>query len=120
LSDFSYAKSFANISGANPDDVTLQNYLAWSLRNVLRRGAMTPAGNYNINPVNTGVAICVDVHRTKFTNLFPGRNYLTVSLTGTTDEIIQSLNTTADVFEAHLATESVADRVRALLTSYDL
>ncbi len=49
----------------NFDANNREGYFAWSLRNVLRRGDVTPNCNYFLTPTRAGVDTCIQVHKKK-------------------------------------------------------
>lgn len=81
----------------------LDNYLAWSLRNVLQRGATNSNASYYLNPVNASLKICVDVHMKKAKNLFGQKSTPPLPmLPATTQDAISLLNSRADEYQLHL------------------
>jgi len=83
-------------------------YMAWSLRNVLRRTKTNHRSTYNINPINSGRDVCIDVHRKKAnsmninTTLFPSSMDLS---TADVSILISHLNTRASQYEEILNKE---------------
>jgi len=59
----------------NYDKKNIRGYLAWSLRNVLRRGPSTPDSNYWLCPAGTSDRVCIDVHQKKAKALLNSNDY---------------------------------------------
>lgn len=65
-----YVEVFPNLDRNN-----MSGYFAWSLRNVLRRGAVNADTDYYLSPTGAGVAVCIDVHKKKAKALFNQREF---------------------------------------------
>ena len=102
-----------DFSGWNRKDVyvnlnrnKLDGYLAWSLRNVLRRGAVTSESNYWLNPVGASVQVCIDVHTKKSNSLELITEHSPAPITSsyglTVSSAIHMLNAKADEYEKYL------------------
>jgi hypothetical protein len=102
-----------DFSGWNRKDVyvnlnrnKLDEYLAWSLRNVLRRGPVTSDSNYWLNPVGASVQICIDVHTKKSKSLALITKHSPAPITSsyglTVSSAIDRLNAKADSYEKYL------------------
>lgn len=102
-----------DFSGWNRKDVyvnlnrnKLDGYLAWSLRNVLRRGAVTSESNYWLNPVGASVQVCIDVHTKKSKSLQLITKHSPAPITSsyglTVSSAIHMLNAKADEYEKYL------------------
>ena len=79
-------------------------YLAWSLRNVLQRTAVSSESDYYLNPVGAGVGTCIQVHQkkerslgfSKKTRVFQGAQPFT------SEDAINKLKEKADEYEQSL------------------
>jgi hypothetical protein len=81
----------------NYDKSRQDQYLAWSLRNVLRRGLPDQNSNYCLNPVNTSVNLCVEVHGKKAKAIFGKKTRLPSSRTNMND-VLNDINQAADQY----------------------
>ena len=88
----------------NLDRSKMDGYLAWSLRNVLQRGAPNEASSHNLNPITTTTDVCVSVHKKKAQALF-GKKIQSPASLGygrPKEEIIAIINSAADTYQAYL------------------
>ena len=83
----------------------LENYLSWSLRNVLQRSIYTSSTPYYLNPVSAGLQTCIDVHIKKAQALF-GKKIKSPLTTkpANLEEAITLLTDRADLYATRLAT----------------
>lgn len=83
-----------------------EQYLSWSLRNVLQRKIHGPDTSYYLNPVSAGLATCIKVHTQKATSLFvKGKTkfpQLFLVAPVTSEQAIAYLTSAADVYAARL------------------
>ena len=80
----------------------LQNYLHWTLRNVLSRSACSKDTDFNINPITTDIRTCVDVHFKKATVLF-GKMYVKRCISSyVLNDALQQLKPKADEYNTFL------------------
>jgi len=111
--DFSPKNVFkCNFSGWNVVQITpnlssdkkmLNEYFAWSLRNVLKRGRPHSDGNYSLSPVSCGASTCVKVHQTKTSKLY-GRK-LVISDGESLDDVLNKIEYDARQYQNYLDTE---------------
>ncbi len=83
----------------NLDRKNMRGYFAWSLRNVLQRGAVGPASNYYLSPTSAGWVGCIYVHRKKAKALFKQSEFAFWQFDGAT---VATLNPLADAYAATL------------------
>ena len=100
----------------NLDKNNMEGYLAWTLRNVLRRKIPGPSDNYYLNPEKAGYQVCINVHKKKNRALFGKKimNSFSINSTSSTDptstmEAISMLNERADSYESYLQTNMQLD-----------
>jgi hypothetical protein len=93
----------------NLDRSQLENYLAWSLRNVLLRGNPNPSwGNadsyHHLNPTTAGIGKCMEVHQSKARALY-GKKLpkMPVSANMGCEEAIALINDKADAYQKFLS-----------------
>jgi hypothetical protein len=91
----------------------MRGYLAWSLRNVLRRESVTTDSKYYLNPVSAGLKVCMDVHRKKATSLW--KQNVLLSSGSTIEEVIKDLDTEANAYADFLAQSMPLDQEVATL-----
>jgi hypothetical protein len=82
----------------------LDDYMAWSLRNVLNRPLYAVDSKFYLNPVSASIDVCVDVHQKKCALLFKGAKLMVTK--GSKDHIFAQIN-------------QQADRYRKLLDNYN-
>jgi hypothetical protein len=70
----------------NYDRAKLEGYLAWTLRNVLRRGEPAVDSDFYLSPTTAGLRTCVEVHAKKAKALFGKKTKLPFSATPATVE----------------------------------
>lgn len=81
----------------------VEGYLAWSLRNVLRRGDINNDSNFWLTPERAGVSVCINVHKKKSKDLFGKKICSTLRYLPTDkDDCIRKLNDAADTYESLL------------------
>lgn len=86
-----------------PRDSNLDDYCAWSLRNVLQR----KPGEAVLTPDKAGLRTCIDVHERKGRKLFGKKQYSSpVSGALSVDQAIQQLNERADRYAKYLQDKS--------------
>ena len=76
LRDWKQIDTYPNLfrlPGSDTKWDNLNGYLAWSLRNVLARKTPGPGDTHWLNPIDTSVAKCMEVHKKKASSLFGGR-----------------------------------------------
>jgi hypothetical protein len=83
----------------NLDRNNLAGYFAWSLRNVLRRGAANAGTDYYLSPVGAGVVVCIDVHKKKAKSLFNQREFQAWQFAGAS---LANLDGLSNAYEAGL------------------
>jgi hypothetical protein len=81
----------------------LGDYLAWSLRNVLKRDPVSGECNYWLNPEGAGVAKCIEVHTKKARFLFGKKTVPALGHMTDKDKAINLLNEQADRYGVYLA-----------------
>ncbi len=59
----------------NYDESKYDQYLTWSINNVLDRGVSSSTTDYWLNQYGASYDICLDVHRNKAKALFPNKEY---------------------------------------------
>lgn len=90
----------------NYDCTQLQNYLAWSLRNLLLRSEPNTNCNYWLNPRTASVSTCVDVHNRKSSALFNDK----IKVVGTdVDQILIEIGQNADMYQKFLDHKMIID-----------
>jgi len=87
----------------NFDESRIKQYLCWSLRNVLTRPLHTNNGNFFLNPVSAGVAICKKVHTDKAKALF-GQSFVNVSNSIEKSDILNDIERDASEYQEYLNT----------------
>lgn len=88
----------------------MDEYLAWTLRNVLRRGVPTETDHYYLNPANGNLNTCIQVHKTKTRSLFGKKNqYILPEMSATMDEVMSHINDKADAYQQMLDTKMLLD-----------
>jgi hypothetical protein len=85
----------------NYDQNNLKKYLAWTLRNVLKRQLPTTDSLYWLNPCTASVDICVDVHYKKAKALF-GSKVMKLSNSLNLETIINDINNDANDYDQYL------------------
>ena len=85
----------------NYDQNKLKQYLAWTLRNVLRRQVPTTDSLYWLNPGTASVDTCVDVHYKKAKALF-GSKIVKLSNSLNLETIINDINNDANDYDQYL------------------
>lgn len=93
----------------NLDRGHLENYLAWTLRNVLYRTQVTADCNYWLNPEGASVSKCIEVHTKKAKALFGKKVPQFFYSTPNRDDAIKLLNPKADEYAQYLAQDKSAD-----------
>lgn len=95
----------------NLDRFQIENYLAWSLRNVLSRMPSTGDSNYWLNPSGAGLSKCIDIHIKKARALFGKKTKSVVGFNNpsTVDAAIKLLNDRADSYAAYLVSSLPMD-----------
>lgn len=83
---WTYIEVWANLNRAD-----LPGYFAWSLRNVLRRGAPGAADNFSLCPPKAGVGVCIDVHKKKAKALFRANEFAKWQFAGATEANLAAL-----------------------------
>ncbi len=91
---WTYIEVFPNLDRTN-----MPGYFAWSLRNVLMRGAPKKELSHNLNPVTATVAICIDVHKNKSKALFNQQQFRAWQFAGAT---VANLAALADAYALSL------------------
>lgn len=88
----------------------LEQYLAWSLRNVLIRGPSTPESDYCLNPSGASLQTCIDVHTKKAKALFGKRimSPLKINSFNGLEKCIENLNDRANSYNEWLLNEGNA------------
>jgi hypothetical protein len=93
----------------NLDRFYIDNYLAWSLRNVLKRGKADEHSNFWLSPLNSSNTLnslntCISVHEKKAAALFGKKKSKVVfgSNRGSIEEVISQLNNNADMYSKHI------------------
>lgn len=104
----------------NIDRNNIEGYLTWSLRNVLRRGAVNEESQYSLNPVGAGMAKCIEVHQKKTRILFGKKSPRVFSyqnMPSTTVDALDLLKERADIYEDGLKSidEAVEEFVKKKL-----
>jgi len=96
----------------NFDESRIRQYLCWSLRNVLTRPRHTNNGNFFLNPVSAGVAICKKVHTNKAKDLF-GQSFVNVSNSNDLYDILNDIGPEASEYQEYLKNcMTIADEVQ--------
>jgi hypothetical protein len=108
--DYNFAGWTKTVLTPNYDKDKTKQYLAWSLRNVLRRPLHTPTTPYWLNPVSATAATCVTVHHKKAMSLFGGKLVKKVSNCITLDQILQDIEASANEYEEYLNKEKNIDK----------
>ncbi|AAV50873.1 putative ATP-binding protein [Acanthamoeba castellanii mimivirus] len=95
----------------------MNGYLAWTLRNVLRRTKPTDSDNHFLNPESAGLKVCMDVHRNKATALFGKKIPVLFSSTpNSINEAIEKLNEAADAYQAIIDQQKpLTDQVKLVI-----
>lgn len=100
----------------------IPEYLAWSLRNVLRRGPSSAKSNYNLNPIGASLRTCIDVHTDKAKKLQLTNRHIAHPLTHrfgmTVEQAIEQLNEKANSYEDWLVAEGnalIADKITKII-----
>lgn len=98
----------------------LDEYLCWSLRNVMQRQLPDVTNTHYLNPVSAGVNVCVQVHMKKAMALFSGRaKGLVQQIPSTVGEIIKILdgraNTYAQLLETNMPISQEIEKLYASL-----
>jgi len=90
----------------NFDRSKMEEYLAWTLRNVLQRGKPDADSNHYLNPIDAGINTCVDVHKRKARALLGKKipNLFTMT-PRTKEEAIQLINNRANSYQKILDTD---------------
>eukprot|EP01098_Paradermamoeba_levis_P006448 TRINITY_DN2674_c0_g1_i1.p1 TRINITY_DN2674_c0_g1~~TRINITY_DN2674_c0_g1_i1.p1 ORF type:complete len:609 (-),score=110.14 TRINITY_DN2674_c0_g1_i1:240-2066(-) len=93
-------------------DERWNQYLAWSLRNVLVRNnpGQSHPGCYFLNPEGAGVKTCVEVHQKKSRALFA--KAVAISSYLSKETILQSVKADADAYAEFLASKSLEGTVK--------
>ena len=94
------------------NDKLMNNFLAWTLRNVLRRKAISVDSAYYLSPIGAGVATCINVHKKKSDALYKGKYKHTFkwpNVNDSADNVITTLNPDADIYQQFLDTTHPLD-----------
>lgn len=116
-----YPNMVKDVSQMTPAE--LKQRQAWTIRNVLNRtipsGSNTP---YWLNAtIPNAIKVITDVHRQKFTGVFPGKSYaLSIPAGSNRDQTLAKINADADAYTRLLANYPMQTAVDAFLAQANL
>ncbi|XWV25771.1 putative ATP-binding protein [Tupanvirus soda lake] len=89
----------------------MEEYLSWSLRNVLLRDKPRDQDNHYLNPTSAGIGKCIEVHQTKARALF-GKKIPRMPVDGSMnrEQALTFLSEKADSYQKMLTESMVLDR----------
>ena len=101
---FGYNFSGWNKINVSPNYNHTQNiiqYLSWSLRNVLNRSSIDNNNTYWLNPIDTNISTCINVHHTKAKKLY-GKKTPHITHNSKMELVMKDINQNANIYQQYL------------------